>query len=466
VSAALIHNARRVHFIGIHDIGTAAVACLAKQIGLEVTGSDDRKNFPYDRMVAEAGISVFSAFRPGNLRKVNPDLVVIANGLELSNSEIAFAIDRHIPFTSFPKFLGQKFLRVKTPIVVVGTHGKSTTSGWIARALETLGEEPNYFLGAVYSDQFTSYRRGKGNLFVVEGDEYHSAPFDLASKFLHYQSAYVVLNNLEFDHCDLYPDIETIEAQFAKLLRSIKQPERIIANPKDRGVTCLVRKLGLEHFVTWSRADGASPLPGHHNAENFAQAQTLLYALRRDQLLVTRPSLADIDQSMCHFAGMKQRLEFKGERLGVSIFHDFAHHPTAVARTIETLRAHFPSRRLLVAFNPGTFICRDPRMIAALADSLNLADKVVLKRYLPQASCVGTSKLWWPLRGKAVAFDDTRLIRAYLESTTRPGDLLLIMSNDAFDGLPDSLLLAPPISSWITVIRKALSAIQPQSRIP
>jgi UDP-N-acetylmuramate: L-alanyl-gamma-D-glutamyl-meso-diaminopimelate ligase len=394
--------------------------------------------------------------------------VVLGNALSRGNPEVEAVLDRKIPYRSLPQTLEEFFLPGHDSLVVTGTHGKTTTTSMLSWILHHAGRRPNFLIGGVAENFGRSFGLGGGDEFVLEGDEYDSAFFDKAPKFLHYHPQEIIITSLEFDHADIYENLAAIELQFRRLVNLVPRSGRIVAwgeSETVRGVVkkafCPVETYGFTPGVDWLAgdleiSDGETrfrvshhgkevarismSLPGRHNVLNVVAALAIAHGRG-----VSGEAVAD---AMAEFRGVLRRLEVKGDSSGVLVVDDFAHHPTAIRVTIEAARHRWPGRRLWAIFEPRSNTMRRKVFEADLASSLATADGAVLGA-VNRANLLGDEERLSPARvldlvrragRKAEGFDSAEEIAEYLAAETRPGDLVLVMSNGSFDGLCGKLL--------------------------
>jgi UDP-N-acetylmuramate: L-alanyl-gamma-D-glutamyl-meso-diaminopimelate ligase len=467
----------KIYFLGIGGTGMAAVAGLFQEAGFAVTGSDAGVYPPMSLMLDELGIKVRSPYAAANLDAEKPDMIVVANVLSRGNEELERAIASGVPYTSFPALLGERILAERTTVVVAGTHGKTTTTSLLAHALDRLGEEPGFVIGGLPRNFPRSFRLGKGKLFAIEGDEYDTAFFDKGPKFLHYRPSYCILNNLEYDHADIYPNLEAIEAQFEKLARLLPDPARIIANADDPGITHVLARMGLlpkvTRVATLGRAQDAAvrvvdtdagtdgegrprwratlatrtlgslrvetELSGHHNIANIAQVVACLEQLQLGGELKRKLRPEAVADAIASFAGVARRLDLIGRGGGVDVYEDFAHHPTAVRTVIEGFRAMYPDRRVVVAFEPRSATQRRNVFQDGFAKALALADRVYigecpLDKRISEENRMNTASMQAAIGTKAKAFPTNAALLEALSSELAPGDSVIFMSSGSFSG--------------------------------
>lgn len=465
-----------VYFMGIGGTGMASVAGLAQEAGFNVLGSDINLYPPMSTMLEELKIKVLSPYAPTNVVNSGAQLVVVGNALSRGHLELEAMLEKGTPFTSFPAFLGDHFLDQRTTVVVAGTHGKTTTSSILACIAKNIGWDPGYLIGGIPRDLPRSFALGNGKIFVIEGDEYDTSFFDKNSKFLHYRPKYIILNNIEFDHADIFKDLAAVELQFANLLKLVADPKHIIANIDDPGVTKLLQQLELLDKITsvssqglhleaevrllklippqnaqsnfWTirlqMKDGQARevqtiLAGPHNAANICQVLTLL-ELMQDRGDAPRVEFSAIAKALKQFGGVKRRLDHLATAGNIDIFEDFAHHPTAVKAVIESMRTLYPERRLLVAFEPKNATSRRNVFLKDFAKSLGLADQVFIgpcpvDQRIPVAQRMDTQEMADLIGVSAQAFTSNELLLDSLVQHAKPNDAIVFMSSSSFSGI-------------------------------
>jgi UDP-N-acetylmuramate: L-alanyl-gamma-D-glutamyl-meso-diaminopimelate ligase len=460
---------RPLHF-HLSGIGGAAMAPLAGMLaesGHRVTGSDAGVYPPASTLLDSLGIRWTNGFDAANLDP-SPDVVVLGNALSRGNPEVEAVLDRKIPYRSLPQTLEEYFLPGHDPLVVTGTHGKTTTTSMLSWILHHAGRQPNFLIGGVAENFGRSFGLGGGDEFVLEGDEYDSAFFDKAPKFLHYHPQEIIITSLEFDHADIYENLAAIELQFRRLVNLVPRSGRIVAWGESETVRaavqkafCPVQTYGFTPGVDWLAGDleitdgetrfrvshkgnevarVGMALSGRHNVLNATAAIAIAHGRG-----VSGDAIAD---AMAAFRGVLRRLEVKGEVSGVLVVDDFAHHPTAIRATIDAARHRWPGRKLWAVFEPRSNTMRRRVFENDLAASLATADATVLGA-VNRANLLSDEERMSPARvletirsagRKAEGFDSAEEIVEYLCAEARPGDLVLVMSNGSFDGLCGNLL--------------------------
>ena len=482
-SDKVLSKGQKVYFTGICGTGMASVAGLCQQAGFAVSGSDTGVYPPMSTMLQELGISIYSPYDGQNIAKAAPDLVIIANALSRGNPEIEHVLEKGIPFTSFPALLGSHFLDKRVSIVVAGTHGKTTTTSLLAHVLTELGEKPGYLIGGIPRNFPLSFDLGGGKTFCIEGDEYDTAFFDKGPKFLHYRPNFAIINNIEFDHADIYANVEAIETQFEKLMGLVKSPERIIANTDDARVASVVSRMGLGSKVTrvatlgldntasvkvvdvkpglatdgspkwrgvfdvvgWGKVTLDVALSGAHNFANIAQVVACIKGLESAGELVNPVTTERLAQAFKSFLGVKRRLDHLGVVNNIDVFEDFAHHPTAVKLVIEGFRKVYPRKRLWVAFEPRNATSRRNIFQQDYVTSLGTADQVLLgqchvDKRIPDEQRMNTKAIAQEIGAKAHAFEDNDVLLKFLADSMKPGDAVIFMSSGSFSGIQHRLV--------------------------
>ena len=427
------------------------VALLASRDGHRVTGSDQHSYPPMSTQLEAEGIEIFEGYSAEHLEP-EPDLVIIGNALSRGNPAIEHVLNSGMKYTSGPRWLGENYLRGKFVIAVAGTHGKTTTSAMVAWILEQAGKNPGFLIGGVPNNFGHSARDGK-QFFVVEADEYDTAFFDKRAKFVHYRPSVAILNNLEFDHADIYPDIKAIQTQFHHLVRTIPGNGVIVCNGQDANLESVIDKgcwSRLQHFsllegADW-QVDQLSPdgselaffrngeivgniswaLCGRHNAMNACAALAASVAAGVEP----REAL----EGLATFSSVKRRMELISETGGIHVYDDFAHHPTAIRLTLEGLRRNVSNARLLVALEPRSNTMRAGVHIGELGPALAAADHVWLM--------AGSGIEWDPQEELRILEDRSRVVTRsedllqQMLDMVKPGDHVVFMSNGGFDSVP------------------------------
>lgn len=449
----------KLHILGIAGTFMGGVAALARELGHEVEGSDQAVYPPMSIQLEQLGIALQQGYAPGHI-SADCDEIVVGNALSRGNPAVEQVLDDGRKYTSGAQWLSEHVLPGRDTLAVAGTHGKTTTTSILTWLLQAAGREPGFLIGGVAEDFGVSARIGQGREFVVEADEYDTAFFDKRSKFVHYRPLVAILNNLEYDHADIFPDVAAIQRQFHHLVRTVPRRGRLIINGEDArlsevlamGCWTPVERFGLDPDAVAGSAgydwtarmiaeDGSAfavihrgreigdvrwPLLGRHNVMNALAALAAAQAVGVDVATVL-PALAG-------FRSVKRRMEVIGEAGGITVYDDFAHHPTAIATTLAGLRARVGSARIVVAMEPRSNSMRLGAHAQALAPSLRDADLVVFLHRPELAWDAGTVVAG--LRGEGVTAADADALIAALGERVRAGDHVVFMSNGGFDGAP------------------------------
>lgn len=455
-ASATIAGMSKIHILGIAGTFMGGVAALARELGHQVEGSDQAVYPPMSTQLETLGIALSQGYLPGN---ISPDCdeVVVGNALSRGNPAVEAVLDAGRRYTSGAQWLSEQVLPGRDTLAVAGTHGKTTTTTILAWLLQAAGREPGFLIGGVAEDFGVSARIGQGREFVVEADEYDTAFFDKRSKFVHYRPLVAILNNLEYDHADIFPDVEAIERQFHHLVRTVPSRGRLIVNGEDAhlarvlamGCWTPVERFGFAPSLEWSARlihdDGSAfavlhrgveiatvqwPLLGRHNVLNGLAALAAAHAVGVEPAQVA-PALAG-------FHSVKRRMEVIGTAKDITVYDDFAHHPTAIHTTLQGLRARVGEARIVVAMEPRSNSMRLGAHSDALAPSLDIADAVVFlaRPELPWDA----ARVIDAVRGDAQAVADTDALLQRLGELARGGDHVVFMSNGGFDGAPRRFL--------------------------
>lgn len=463
---------RHIHLCGICGVGMAPVAVMLKEAGYQVTGSDTAAFPPMSEVLAAAGIKVMEGYGPANLEP-RPDLVIVGNALTRKNPEAVAVEASGVEYTSFPAAVERFFLPGKRSLVIAGTHGKTTTTGMLAHCLAVAGEDPGFLVGGLVRDLGVLARRGDGQWFVIEGDEYDTAYFDKGPKFLHYAPHAAIVTSVEFDHADIYTDVEHVKRSFRKLAELIPAGQPLVGCVDYPHLLDAVRGVGQGRFVGYGESDQADwqlgpvsvdekgtcftpryrgkaqgelrvGLVGAMNALNALAVTALWKEFGLDE--------AALAEGLAGYRGAARRQEILGEAGGVIVIDDFAHHPTAVAASLAAIRERFPTRRIWAAFEPRSNTSRRAVFQQRYTDALAAADQVALGAVyakpndpLSAEEMLSTDRIIQDLAARDTAAwtadgPDEILERLLLE--VREGDVVVAMSNGAFGGLPRRLLAA------------------------
>ena len=446
-----------IHILGICGTFMGGLAALAREAGHKVTGCDANVYPPMSEQLQALGIDLIQGFDAGQLA-LQPDLFVVGNVVSRGNPLIEAILDSGLPYTSGPQWLAENVLAGRHVLAVAGTHGKTSTTSMLAWILQHAGLHPGFLVGGVPTNFGVSAKLGTGKTFVIEADEYDTAFFDKRSKFVHYRPRTAVLNNLEYDHADIFPDLAAIETQFHHLVRSVPASGRLVVNAREealqrvltRGCWSEVQRFGARKEEPGAlRARGEPqafdvlrgslkvarvewPLIGEHN-----QLNALAAIAAAEHVGVTPAQSA---AALAEFQNVRRRMELRGEVRGIKVYDDFAHHPTAIRTTVNGLRRRIgPNERVLAIFEPRSNTMKLGAMKAQLPWALEEADL---------SFCNQTGLLWdakevlAPLGTQAVVGADVEALVNAVVKVARPGDHLLCMSNGGFGGIHERLLKA------------------------
>lgn len=456
-----------IHLIAICGTGMGALAGMLKEAGFQVTGSDHHVYPPMSTFLTELGIRIAEGYGPDNLSH-RPDLVVVGNAVSKDNPEVIRMFEMGLPFCSLPQALNRFFIHMKSPLVVVGTHGKTTTTALLAWVLSMAALNPGFMAGGILKNLNRNYNVGSGPHFVVEGDEYDTAFFDKGPKFMHYTPSRAVLTSVEFDHADIYRDLNHVRKSFVDFVRAMPEDSLLLACDEVEDLKeltaearCWVTTYGFAERSPWRLEKIAfdppwtyldislrgepfgsfkSPLMGRHNALNTLAVIALAHDLR-----IPKEVIAD---ALKKVEGVRRRQEIRGITREVTVMDDFAHHPTEVQETLAAARAFYANSRLIAVFEPRTNSSMRKVFQGRYSESFDPADVICIRNpalleKVPPEERFSSEQLVRDLvdRGKrAFYFPDTEGILTYLADTAQPEDVILIMSNGSFDNIHERLL--------------------------
>ncbi|MES9976270.1 UDP-N-acetylmuramate:L-alanyl-gamma-D-glutamyl-meso-diaminopimelate ligase [Candidatus Thiodiazotropha sp. LNASS1] len=454
-----------IHILGICGTFMGGIALLARALGHRVSGSDANVYPPMSTQLEGAGIDLMEGFEADHLQPA-PDMVVVGNAMSRGNPAVEAMLNRGLPYTSGPQWLAEHVLQGRWVLAVAGTHGKTSTASLLAWILEQAGLQPGFLIGGVPENFGLSARLGDSPFFVVEADEYDTAFFDKRSKFVHYRPRTLIMNNLEFDHADIFDDLAMIQRQFHHLVRTVPA-EGLIISPLNDGNISDVLDMGvwtpLEFFdpeieAGWhaehTTADGHSfdvvcegemqgriswELIGNHNVANA------LAALAAARHAGVRPGAAI--EAFSGYKNVKRRMELCGEVNGVRVYDDFAHHPTAIETTLDGLRKQVGDARIIALLEPRSNTMKRGVHADRLADALRAADQVMM--FMPDDLQWDAAAALASLGDRAELFSDTASMVSLAVETARPGDHILVMSNGGFEAIHQRLLDALKNSHYI-----------------
>jgi UDP-N-acetylmuramate: L-alanyl-gamma-D-glutamyl-meso-diaminopimelate ligase len=452
--------------MGICGTGMAALAGMLQHSGYTITGSDSHVYPPMSDFLKQINIHPFDGYSAENLAH-KPDLVIVGNVITKNNPEAQALAQSNIAYLSFPQALAEFYIASRKSIVVTGTHGKTTTCSLMASALFHAGLEPSFMIGGIVAEFHSNNRVGNGPFFVAEGDEYDTAFFDKESKFLHYRPDIAIITSIEFDHADIFNDIEQIKNSFRKFIRLLPADGLIIAHLDDENVAevvadapCRVEGYGFAAANEWRLSEPVSknattefcftykgekncltiPLTGRHNCLNSMAVAAVLHHIGLP--------FEEIRQCLRKFGGVKRRQEVRGRVRGITVIDDFAHHPTAVQQTLEGLKKAYPDNRLVAVFEPRTNSSRRSIFQARYATSFAAADLVLLREPVPLLNVAAedhfsSARLANDIRvnnPKVWSFQSTDEILEQLVAVVEEGDIVTILSNGGFDNIHERLL--------------------------
>jgi len=457
---------RHIHMLGIGGTGMGSLARLLVEKGYRVTGSDEKLYPPMSDQLSLLKIKIYEGYSASNLKE-RPGLVIIGNVITKINPEAQEVLKLGIPYRSMPQAVAEFFLEDKTPIVVAGTHGKTTTATLLAWLFYSAGEDPGFLIGGVGLNFDKSAHAGKGHIFVIEGDEYDTAFFDKGPKFLHYLPQAVLITSIEFDHADIYRNLDHMKESFDKLIGIVPPDGLLVCNGEDENVTGLLKKAkgrvltyGLKGGFDYhpeaieANEDGtafdlkgpqisarfSTSLPGEHNLSNVVGsiAIALEYGLTPEK----------IQEGLGTFKGVRRRQELVGSEKSVVVIDDFAHHPTAIAKTIAAMRQRYPGRRLWAIFEPRSNTSRRNIFKDQFVDALSQADRVIIggifkSENIPLNERLDVQGVADQIMRKGVDahyIPETGHLLEFVLRNIITDDVVLIMSNGAFDNVPKRLI--------------------------
>ena len=460
-------NVKTIHLIAVCGTGMGALACMLKDLGYQVTGSDQKVYPPMSDFLAQKGVAVCNGFQPENIA-YGPDLVVVGNAVPRENPEAVQMFEMGLNFCSMPQALNHFVAADKKILLVSGTHGKTTTSSILAWLLLSAGFDPSFMIGGILKNFDSNYRLGNGDFVVIEGDEYDTAFFDKGPKFMHYNPAITILTSVEFDHADIFTDLTHVVSIFDTFISGLSEDSLLIAFNEDDiidrllgNAKCRTERYGSQIGTDWYLDQIAmdppftsfdvikqgnllntfkTALPGTHNLCNATAAIAVA-----DRLMIPPQAIV---RGLETFEGVKRRQEIRGEKRGITVMDDFAHHPTAVRETIKAVKDLYADRRLVAVFEPRTnssmrsVFQQDYSLAFDAADVVCIRKPPLLEK-IPVDDRFSSEQLVEDLkqRGKdARYFPDTETIIDYLCEIARPGDMMLVMSNGGFDNIHERLL--------------------------
>lgn len=445
-----------IHILGICGTFMGGIALIARELGHKVSGSDAHVYPPMSTQLEAAGIELMEGYESSHLQPA-PDAVVVGNAMSRGNPAVEYMLDQGLRYISGPQWLAEQVLQDRWVLAVAGTHGKTTAASMLAWILEYAGLKPGFLIGGVPQNFGISARSGDLPFFVVEADEYDTAFFDKRSKFVHYRPRTLVLNNLEFDHADIFDDLAQIQRQFHHLVRTVPGSGLIIHPKRDANLQAVLEQgcwtaraqFDVDQTCDWYALDQAADgsafkvvcegvdqglvkwgLTGEHNVKNALAA---LAAARHAGV----PVAAGIE-ALSGFKNVKRRMELRGKVGGVKVYDDFAHHPTAIETTLTGLRRHVGEQRIIVVLEPRSNTMRLGIHAETLPHSLEQADQVIL--YAADELDWDAARVMAPLQERCLVMNDTGAIVTLLQDSARPGDSILVMSNGGFENIHQRIL--------------------------
>ena len=459
-------NVNSIHLIAACGTGMGALACMLNDLGKAVTGSDQHVYPPISTLLKQKGIHLHQGYRAENLDH-KPDLVVVGNAVSKDNPEVVAMDQKKLCYCSMPQAVNAFIGKGKQLILVTGTHGKTTTSALIAWLLESAGLDVSFFIGGILANFSSNYKLGRGDYLVVEGDEYDTAYFDKGPKFRHFDPLITILTSVEFDHADIFNNLDHIKSAFAGFISGLDRDSTLYAYQHDANVQAVIPKAACQvlHYgfeaSDWSAQSIAveppwtmfdiyqandfwgrfrSPLPGEHNLANALAGIAVA-----TQLQIPADK---IQAGLASFRGVKRRQEIRGIRNDITVIDDFAHHPTAVQKTIQAIRGYYPQQRLVAVFEPRTNTSMRNVFQDVYAQVFDDADLICIRepallQKIPPDRQFSSQRLVADLKQRGLAahyFEDTDRIIAFLVREARSGDVILAMSNGGFDNIHERLL--------------------------
>ncbi len=460
-------HVEKIHLIAVCGTGMGALASMLKDMGFEVTGSDRKIYPPMSSFLAKKGIKIADGFDEKNISS-DTDLVVVGNAVSKDNIEVIETDKVGLYFCSMPQALNRFIAAGKKPVIIAGTHGKTTTSSILAWILYKARLDPTFMIGGLLKNFDSNYRLGKGRHIIIEGDEYDTAFFDKGPKFLHYDPYIAVLTSVEFDHADIFKDMNHVKKTFDRFISSIAQKSTLVAFDGDKNVEelisgkkCKVERYGQDMDSTWRILNISTDPPWTFfevlkQGSAFGTFKTNLIGMHNLLNILSTIAVADKLNIPCEviagaletFKGIKRRQEVRGIKRGITVMDDFAHHPTAVKETISAARPFYTGGRIVAVFEPRTNSSMRKVFQNIYPSSFESADLICIRKpplleKIPHAERFSSEKLVSDLKNQgkdAYFFSNTDSIIDFLVDRAKPGDLILIMSNGGFDNIHDKLL--------------------------
>lgn len=459
-----------IHLMGICGTAMASLAGLLKDRGYKITGSDLNPYPPMSTQLESLGISIMKGYKAENLHP-QPDFVIVGNVISANNEEAQELVKLKIPYTSLPKAMGEFIIADRESVVISGTHGKTTTTSMMSWVAEKAGVKPGFLIGGIPKNFSQSFKNPEGNYFIIEGDEYDTAFFDKVPKFVHYKPKHVILTSVEFDHADIYKDLQAVKDSFAKLMTLIPENGTLLACAEDANVLELRKLAKCKNSLTYGFSHGADfwakilfqdakglGFEVHHRGEilgPYAMQITGDYNVLNATAVVAMSKLLGFSENRIQialesFEGVKRRQEILGEPNGILVIEDFAHHPTAVRETVKGIQKKYPGRKVFSVFEPRSATSRRKVFQQDYVQAFKGSHEVMLAKAFDQSKIdeenrFSTHELVTDLKASGVTaedFDSADQIVAALKARAKKGDVILIMSNGGFDGIYSKLMSA------------------------
>ena len=460
----MLKPVRRIHFMGVCGTAMGAVAAAIRDLGFVISGSDENVYPPMSTFLAKKQIPIFAGYRPENVPD-DVDLVVIGNAIFRGNPELESVLKRKLLYRSLPETIKDFFLQGKHNVVVTGTHGKTTTTALVTWIFSEAGLNPGFLIGGIAKDLQQGASFPDSQYFILEGDEYDTAFFDKRSKFLHYLPETLVINNIEFDHADIFHDLEEIKTSFRRLVNIVPQSGRFFINADDPNCWDVTQK-AFAPVMTVGLSENAhcrlEEIEYHQSGSRFRIGKDLFETSLIGEFNVRNAgmaaavalahgiNLATIQKALRTFQGVARRQEIRGEVNGIKVIDDFGHHPTAIKETLNALRCRFPAHRLWAIFEPRSNTTRRAVFQQQLPDALSIADGVILAEVARIEQVPPEDRLdpWKVVKsiqqtGKPAFYEaGINQIVERMKPLARPGDVIVVFSNGGFGGIHDKLLAA------------------------
>jgi UDP-N-acetylmuramate: L-alanyl-gamma-D-glutamyl-meso-diaminopimelate ligase len=459
-----------IHLMGICGTAMASMAGLLKDRGFKITGSDMNPYPPMSTQLESLGITIQKGYKAENLNP-KPDFVIVGNVISANNEEAQELMKLGIPYTSLPKAMGELIIADRESVVISGTHGKTTTTSMMSWVAENAGKKPGFLIGGIPKNFSQSFKNPEGNLFVIEGDEYDTAFFDKVPKFIHYKPKHVILTSVEFDHADIYKDLQAVKDSFAKLMHLIPVDGTLLACAEDKNVMELRKLCKAKNSFTYGFGADADfrakvlfqnekgiGFEVHHKGEIMGPYNMQItgdYNILNATAVVAISKCMGFSENriqiaMESFEGVKRRQEILGEPNGILVIEDFAHHPTAVRETVKGIQKKYPGRKVFSIFEPRSATSRRKVFQKDYVEAFKGSHEVMLAKAFDQSKIdeenrFSTHELVADLKSSGVTaedFDTADQIVTALKSRAKTGDVILIMSNGGFDGIYTKLMKA------------------------